>query len=109
MAKRVWCQRHQVLALEVDDAGGMQRRRIGKEPQNGQGSDRFAGARLADKRHGLSLADVEGDLFNRMGDLAAAVKIDGEVFDADESFSRRGKLGALFCIAPSSIPSCSLA
>ncbi len=59
---------------------------VGQEAQDGERRHRLAGARLADQRHGLGLADVEGDVLDGMGGLAAAMKIDGEVVDADERF-----------------------
>ena len=52
---------------------------------------------LADQRHGLRLADVEGDIPHGMDDVAsAAAKIDGEVLDADERLFRRGRFGAWY-------------
>ena len=44
MAQAVERQRHQILALEADDAGGMRRRGVGKEPQDGKRGHRLAGA-----------------------------------------------------------------
>jgi hypothetical protein len=60
---------------------------VGEEAQDGERRHRLAGAGLADQRHGLRLADVEGDVADRMGDLAAAMKIDGKVIDAHQRFS----------------------
>lgn len=52
---------------------------------------------LAHQRHGLGLADVEGDVLDGVDDVAsAAAEIDGQVFDADKRRFRRGWLGAWF-------------
>ena len=92
-------QRQQVLALEADDAGRMRRRGVGEEPQDRERRHRLARARLADERHGLGLADVEGDMLHGMDDVAsAAAEIDGEVFDATR-VSSSGSLALGFFLA----------
>ena len=82
-------QTQQFAALEGDGAGRMPRRRVGQQLEDRQSRHRFAGARLADQRHGLALADVERDpidgecLFAAMRPMAEG---DGEVADGEEGF-----------------------
>ena len=85
--ERAHCRRGRVeegFAVELDVPAGVPRLRVGKEPEDGQGSDRLAGPALPDESDRLAPAHFERDPANRLDRLAARAEAHVQVGDGEE-------------------------
>ncbi len=76
---------HDLLAIEPDRAGRMERHGIGQQLQDRHGRRRLARTGLADQRHGLALADGKGDGLHRLHDPPFRAETDAEVLHVQQA------------------------